>query len=238
MNRFCLHFTLPLLGLAACDAANHPQTPARAPAKELPELARRMGRAMGLDAWRGLERLGFTWKHLPSGRIRSYEWRPRKRTVMVRTGTIQEGQVSQEVPSGPLPSDASDSERRLHQAWVNDSYWVLFALLIFDDGSHLADLGEANVPGFSGLGSTRALEVRYPADEGYTGGDRYVLYIGEDDLPVAWAFHRGGSDKPTLVTTRGPRRRANGISFPVRFEKADGTILIAVADVTAEPARD
>ena len=60
---------------------------------------------------------------------------------------------------------------------------------------------------------------------------------GADDLPVAWAFHKGGAEKPTVVTTRSPRRLANGISLPVRCEKPDGSALIEFSDVTAEAAR-
>ena len=225
--------TLPLalLALAACGAPE-PEPAATPPAKQVPDLALRTARAMGLDAWRDLGRLQFAWKHIPKAKARSYDWRPRAGAV-----TVRDGELSQTVPSGALPADASESARKMHQAWVNDSYWVLFPFLILDDGSELKDLGAQPVPGMPKLAGTRALDVRYPADEGYTGGDRYVLYIGEDDLPVAWAFHKAGAQEPTIVTTRGPRRRVNGISLPTRFEKADGTVVIEVADATAEPAR-
>jgi len=218
-----------LLAFAGCGKEAH--------RKAIPELAQRVADAMGVDAWRKLGRLSFTWKHLPSGRVRSYEWRPREGDVQVRVGTPEDGQSSAHVSSGALPAGASASDVEMHKAWVNDVYWLALPLMALDDGSEIRAVSEAEVPGFPALGKLRALEYRYPADEGYTGGDRYVVYIGADDLPAAWAFHKDGAKEPTLVTTRAPRRLANGISFPVRFDKADGTTLIEIADLTAEPAR-
>ncbi|MHC4937496.1 MAG: hypothetical protein ACYTHK_00830 [Planctomycetota bacterium] len=232
-----MHRILPLALIALTACRSESPEPSAPVSKGVPERALRMARAMGLDAWRGLGRLGFTWKHIPKGLVRSYEWRPRESTVEVRVGTTADGQTSRTVTSGPLGADAAEDDRKLHRAWINDSYWFLFPLLILDDGSEIKDLGPQPVPGFPGLEGTHALDVRYPAEEGYTGGDRYVLYIGADDLPVAWAFHRKGAAEPTLVCTRGARRRVNGISLPTRFEKADGGLLIEIAGATAEPAR-
>jgi hypothetical protein len=136
-----------------------------------------------------------------------------------------------------LPADAAESDVNAHKAWVNDLYWLILPLLALDDGSESRAISETEVPGFPALGKVRALDIRYDKTEGYTGGDRYVVYIGADDLPVAWAFHKGDAEEPTLVTTRTPRRLVNGISLPVRFDKADGTTFIEISDVTAEPAR-
>jgi len=223
-------FLLPLLCVAACgrDTAKPP------PAKPIPELAQRVADAIGVDAWRKLGRLSFTWTHLPSGRVRAYEWRPRDGFVEVRVGTPEDGQSSIRIPSGPLPAGAPQDQVSAHQAWVNDIYWLMLPLLALDDGSELRAIPETEVPGLPALGKLRALDVRYAKGEGYTGGDRYVVYVGKDDLPVAWAFHKGGAEEPTLVTTRAVRQRANGISFPTRFEKADGTTFIEISDLSAE----
>jgi hypothetical protein len=206
----------------------------KAPKKAVPQLAERVARAMGLEFWRDLGRLGFTWKHLPSGRVRSHVWHPQRGSVEVRFGTTAEGQTSQTLRlTEPVPAEQAGH----HKAWVNDSYWLALPLLMLDDGSEITELGEVEVPGFPKLGKLRALDVRYAGDEGYTGGDRYVLYVGSEDLPVAWAFHRGGAEEPTVVTTRGRRRRANGISLPTLFETAGGQTFIEIEDLTAEPAR-
>jgi hypothetical protein len=201
--------------------------------KDVPHLGVTVARAMGLGYWRNLGRLAFTWTHAPSGTVRSYEWHPRKGTVVARFGAAAEGRTAQTLRlNEPVPADQAE----YHRAWVNDSYWLALPLMMLDDGSEIAELGELEVPGFPALGKPRALEVRYAEDEGYTGGDRYVLYVGQDDLPVAWAFHRGGAEEPTVVTTRGRRRRANGISLPTLFETADGKTFIEITELTAEPA--
>jgi len=223
--------SLPLL-LAACrERTEAPAAPAAPAAKPVPELWQRVVKAMDVDSWRRLGRLSFTWKHLPSGRERRYVWRIPERTVEITTKGPDGALLKETV------STAAASGSNGHKGFVNDLYWFAFPLVALDDGCTLRDLGEVEVPGLPHLDTLRALEAAYPADEGYTGGDRYVLYIGADDLPVAWAFHRGGAAEPTLVTTREARRRICGVSLPMRFVRADGTAFIEIDDATAEYRR-
>jgi len=114
------------------------------------------------------------------------------------------------------------------EAFVNDSYWFLFEYLIRDDDSTKRELGRTAVPGFPQLGERRAIEVDY------RGGDRYVLYLGDDGIPVAWAFHKAGAEAPTLVTTRGKRGDFGGLPLPTEFAKADGTVVIRIEDIGIE----
>jgi hypothetical protein len=209
---------LPLLAillLGACAAA-----PRSAPEPETPLSG--LASAVGADAWKnGVESVRFTWHHLGRNLQRTYEWN--RSTGRIRA--TADGKVETFPASGP---------GELHPAFVNDSYWFLFEYMIFADGSEKSSLAPAPVPGFPGLGELRAIEVRYAKDEGYTGGDRYVLYLDERDIPVAWAFHKGGADEPTLVTTRGGRIRKAGMLLPTEFAKADGTVVIRIEGIEVE----
>lgn len=190
-------------------------------------LARRVAEAAGVENWSDVERVAFTWKHLPSGNARSFEWHPAEDSVAVTyKGTTTHIHTA---------SIETDDQRRAHAAFVNDHYWMLFELrLALDTGVEFEDLGPKAVPGFDDMGDRRALRVHYTGDAGYTPGDAYVLYLGEDDLPDAWAFHRGGAEEPSLVTTRQDWSEAGGIRFPTRFVTADGTAFITIEDVTVD----
>lgn len=200
---------LPLLLLAACAA------PAPSAATPLAGVSA----AVGADAWKHrVESILFIWHHLGKDLVRTYEWN--RSTGRVRA-TVN-GKVETFPAAGP---------GELHPAFVNDSYWFLFEYMILADGSEKSSLAPAPVPGFPGLGSLRAIDVRYPKDEGYTGGDRYVLYLDAGDVPVAWAFHKGGAAEPTLVSTRGGRVRIAGMLLPTEFAKADGTVVIRIEGI-------
>jgi len=190
-------------------------------------LARRVAETAGVENWGDVERVAFTWKHHPSGNARSFVWHPAQDSVAVSfngtTTRIHAGSIE------------TDDQRRAHAAFVNDHYWMLSELrLALDTGVEFEDLGPTAVPGFDDMGDRRALRVHYTGDAGYTPGDAYVLYLGDDDLPDAWAFHRGGAEEPSLVTTRQDWSEAGGIRFPTRFVTADGTTFITIEDVTIE----
>ena len=196
--------------------------PARA--TEGSTLARAIATRAGLGAFDALESVSFTWTHHPSGTARSYAWDLRAHTVAVSMG-----EQTIIVPSrGVVPEDLRDA----HAAFINDSYWAFFELhLGWDEGVQFEALGEREVPGFPALGSCPALAVRYGSEGGYTPGDHYVLYVGEEGLPVAWAFHRGGAVEPSLVTLRTGWILVGGLSIPTRFEKDEGTLFISVSNL-------
>jgi len=176
-------------------------------------------------AWPGdVARIRFTWHHLGKDLVRTYEWNLETGTVEATAGDRTEGFPA----AGP---------GELHPAFVNDSYWFLFEHVSTTDGSHRTELGRRPVPGFPRLGERQAIEVRYDEDEGYTGGDVYVLYLGADGEPAAWAFHKGGADAPTLVTTRGKRIERAGLSLPTEFAKPDGTVVIRIEGIEVEERR-
>lgn len=194
------------------------------PTSSEPPLVTQIAKATGHEAFSRLSHLRFTWKHVPSGTARSYDWDLKARRVAV---TIDGETV--EVPSeGPVPEDL----QRAHSAFVNDNYWALFEHhLVFDTVESIEDLGEQAVPGFDELGHCRALAVQYPGEGGYTPGDRYVLYLGAEGLPVAWAFHKGGAEEPSLVTTREGWIEVGGSKMPTRFRRADGSEFIVIEAV-------
>jgi hypothetical protein len=104
--------------------------------------------------------------------------------------------------------------------------------LAWDTGARFEDLGPVDVPTLPALGARRALRVAYGAQSGgYTPGDAYVLYLGDDLLPVAWAFHKGGAEAPSLVTTWEGYTSAGGLRLATRFCKADGTPFITIEDL-------
>jgi len=75
--------------------------------------------------------------------------------------------MDQEVIEGEVGGAADHDIRRitdqggdekLHHAFVNDSYWFLFPLMILGDGSTVADGGTRKVPGFDSLGERTAVD--------------------------------------------------------------------------------
>jgi len=62
------------------------------------------------------------------------------------------------------------------------------------------DAGMQKLP--LGKGSAEKVVVSYPSEVGgYTPGDTWTLFVGPDKRVKEFIYHRGGSKKPTVVTT-------------------------------------
>lgn len=218
--------------LASCASTPKPKPkPERTPGQKLASV---VGAASALPFWQNrVRKVRFSWVHVPSKRKRTYAW-----DLTAGTVTVDDGKQTVEVPTAgwARPEDApSKAALAAHKKWVNDSFWAMAGLRIGTDaGVTFKALGERQVPGYRALGKRDALEVRYGKQGGYTPGDVYVLYLGDDGLPVAWAFHRGGVTKPTLVTSWERYLNRGTLTLPTRFVLPNGKVAIEIQGLKVE----
>ena len=177
--------------------------------------------ASGQPTWRTVDHVQFTWSHVPSSRARTYDWNVPAGMVEV---TMEPGAQSLTVPV--FGTDLDGEQLDAHQAFVNDSYWLLFEFKAITDTVTRAEVS-ASGPFDT---ASAAYEVRYPVGGGYTPGDRYVVYVGEEGAPVGWSYFPGGSDEPRLSTTRAGWTESSGIRVPTIFDTPDGQPFIRITD--------
>ena len=218
----CLFVALALQIVTAAD----PATSLAATTKAGADLAQQIGEATGSESWRDVRRLRFTWTFAPKNVSRSYDWD-------VPAGHVSVSEDGAQVQVRVDGTDLTRDTTKAHESFVNDHYWLLFGLrVLWDSDVSLSREARSSVPGFPELQVTEALVVQYQGDGGYTPGDRYVLYLGEDSrLPRAWSYHRAGAGEPTLVTTWQDYVKVGGLTVPTRFVAADGTTFITVSDI-------
>jgi len=79
--------------------------------------------------------------------------------------------------------------------------------------------------------------VKYPADGGYTPGDTWDLYVGNDNRVEQFVYHRGGPKKPSLVTAtwEGYKKAGPLLISTDHNGTADGnTLRIFISDVAVK----
>ncbi len=97
-----------------------------------------------------------------------------------------------------LGSQAPNVQDEIDPAFINDQYWLLFALHVsWDSSADVQDKGMHKLP--LGKGSAERVLVKYPPEGGYTPGDTWELYVGSDHQVREFIYHRGGSKKPSVV---------------------------------------
>jgi hypothetical protein len=204
MTRSNREISLPILAFAALLALT-----AASPAPERPPICERIAKSYGLDSFPQIEQLRYTF-NIDAGPLqasRTWVWEPKTDRVSYE-GKDKEGKpVKVAYLRSQLGSQPANVKEEVDPAFINDKYWLLFPLQLFWDASaKVEDKGPAKRP--LGEGSAKHVVVTYPSAGGYTPGDAYELFVGDDDRIQEWIFHRGGSPDPTLTASWAEHEKA------------------------------
>ena len=130
--------------------------------------------------------------------------------------------------------------QRAHQRFVNDSYWLLAPVKVFDPGvnrSYIADSSDAQ---------HEVIRLSF-GEVGLTPGDRYWLYVNsETGRLVRWAFHLQGMQEEASARMsdwtdyRSFDVPAGTVHIAARKESAGGTsaIVFPTLDVPSAVSDD
>jgi len=181
-----------------------------------------VGQAYGLDGWDSVEELRYTFNVKAGEREvrRSWVWRVKDRTVTFRdevAGTEPFTYSLDEVGEAP-PEELKAVDHR----FINDQYWLLFALHVAWDTDAAVIVGEEEkLP--IGEGTGIKVTVQYPDEGGYTPGDAYDIYIDGEMRITQWVFRQGGQEEPSTTTTWDEQQQFGPLVIPTRFRPGDGS---------------
>jgi hypothetical protein len=174
--------------------------PAISPAQQRPPIAEEVAKAYGLDSFGQIEAIRYTFNaQFPGVNVsRSWEWRPKTDTVSYE-GKGKDGKpIKVTYQRSQLSSQNDVVKNEVDPAYVNDQYWLIFPFhLVWDPSPTVTDDGMQKLP--LAKTSARRVVVKYPAEGGYTPGDTWTLYVGADKRVREFEYHRGGSQKPSVV---------------------------------------
>lgn len=157
--------------------------------------ALQLAEAYGLSGWSQIAQIEYTFNvELPNRDepiARRWIWSPGQREVWRITGGDSNGT--------PIDLDAvSEADQEIHQQFINDSYWLLFPFQLVWSNPAVTSEGVQPLP--LGEGAGQKFITQWPTEGGYTPGDAYDLYLGEDGLIQQWVFRRGGQPEGNAHT--------------------------------------
>jgi len=208
-------------------------------AQERPPICEQIAKTYGLASFPQVEQIRYTF-NVDLGQIklsRSWLWEPKTDRVSYESKDKEGKTVKYTYLRSQVSSQPAEVGKEIDPAFINDQYWLLFPLhLSWDKDAKVEDQGTQKVPG--GKGTARRVVVSYPSQGGYTPGDRYELFVGEDYQVRAWVYHAGGSPKPTLTASWGDYKKAGPllISLEHRGMKDGKPIRIFFTEVAVKPA--
>ena len=216
-------------------AAATPEEGAKSPIWRTP--AKAIATAYGIDGWRKIQRLDFTFNvDLPNRdepMSRQWSWWPHKGEVMLAKG---DGQVTVPLVSGTTNVESgvqlTSEQRNAHKQFINDSYWLLFPFQIVWSNPTITNAGAAPLP--IGEGEAVKVTAQYPDEGGYTPGDAYDLFVDPSTHRIEqWVFRRGGKENGSAMTWE-KHRQLGPIVVSLDHWGADEKFHLWFTDVRAE----
>lgn len=197
----------------------------------------RIAQEYGLNSWDRVEELRYTFNVRAGEREvrRSWIWRVKERTVSFRDEIA--GGDRYTYSRDDVGDEPSDELRKVDHRFINDQYWLLFALHIAWDTDATAVVDhEQPLP--IGEGTGTKVTVQYPPEGGYTPGDAYDVFLDADIRIVQWVFREGGQPEASLATTWEDQQRFGPLLIPTRFRSSDGTFEVWFSGVEVKTAGD
>jgi hypothetical protein len=192
-----------------------------------------LARLYGLDGWDQIEELHYTFNVRSGGREvqRSWVWRVTERTVTFRDELSEAEPVTYSLDD--INETTGDDLKKVDHRFINDQYWLLFALHVaWDKDAAVTETAGQPLP--IGEGTATRITVQYPETGGYTPGDAYDVYVGEDGYVTHWVFRQGGQAEPSLATTWENHQKAGPIVVPTRFKSGDDGFELWFSDVSVK----
>lgn len=100
---------------------------------------------------------------------------------------------------------------KVNSGFINDKYWLLAPFnLVWDKGNYTYEHHE-NVVAPLSRKTMHKLTIVYGNEGGYTPGDAYDFFFGDDYRLQEWVFRKGNRSETSLVTTWEDYMEKNGL---------------------------
>jgi hypothetical protein len=186
--------------------------------------------AYGIQSFGSVDQIRYTFNvKVGERRVkRSWVWEPHANRV-----TFDKDGKPFTYNRNELNNNPSEELKKIDARFINDQYWLLFPLhLVWDDKAKIEDTGGHKLP--MGDGNAERLVVTYPPTGGYTPGDVYELFIDNNRRISQWIYRRGGSPKPTRVTTWEDYRAVGPLTICFNHKGSDGDFHLWFSDVAVK----
>ena len=188
--------------------------------KEHSTTARQLiAESYGLQHFSEVEKVQYTFNvKLGEKRIsRFWIWEPRLDRVTFKGMDYQEAITYNR---DEIEGTESNKLKKIDAWFINDNYWLLFPYHVaWDTNAKVEDIGRKALP--MGAGKARCVVVTYPATGGYTPSDVYDLFLDDQYRLMQWVYRRGGSEKPTRISTWEDHRKVGPLTMSLNHQGED-----------------
>ena len=188
--------------------------------QENPTTARQLiAESYGLQHFSEVEKVQYTFNVKLGEKLisRFWIWEPRLDRVTFKGMDYQKAITYNR---DEIEGTESNKLKKIDAWFINDNYWLLFPYHVaWDTNAKVEDIGWKPLP--MGAGKARCVVVTYPATGGYTPGDVYDLFLDDQYRLMQWVYRRGGSEKPTRISTWEDHRKVGPLAVSLNHQGED-----------------
>lgn len=169
--------------------------------------AEKIANAHGFQNWKNVSEIAFTF----NGK-RSWKWQPKTNNVTFILDTVEVSYNRAKIDS---------TATKIDSAFINDKFWLLIPFqMVWDDGLTISEAMKAEAP-ISKIEMNK-ITLLYGNEGGYTPGDAYDIYFGDDYIIKEWSFRKGNKPEAGLINTFENYQDFSGMKLALDHKKAEG----------------
>ncbi|MEO9894346.1 hypothetical protein [Aurantibacter sp.] len=190
-------------------------------------ILEKVANAHGFENWKNVKEISFTFnvdrdtKHSERGWV----WKPKSNDV---TSISEEGTLEYN------RADMDSIAYKKNGSFINDKFWLLAPFQLVWDGANLKHEHTAKAKAPISKKLMQKLTIVYGNEGGYTPGDAYDFYFGDDYLVQEWVFRRGNQTEPSMTTTFEDYEEVGGLKIAKSHKMAEGKFNLFFTDIAVK----
>ncbi len=215
---------IPLVTVLLIGSCKTEQKKDTIPPEEELSMVEKVSRAHGMENWNDISSLEFTFNvdrdttHFE----RHWIWNTKTQEV---TGISMGDTITYSRSS--LDSTAAKADA----AFINDKYWLLAPMNIGWDEKNVTQEHSMKAVAPISKKEMQKLTVVYGNEGGYTPGDAYDFYLGEDMMVREWAYRKGNNPEPSSTATWEDYSEQEGLKISTMHKNAEGNFKLYFTNV-------
>ncbi len=178
-------------------------------------ILEKVANANGLQNWKDVEEIKFTFNvdrdttHFE----RTWTWKPKTNDI---TATSAEGTIDYNWAS--MDSIAN----KTNAGFINDKYWLLAPYQLVWDANNVSHTHNKESVAPMSKKAMQKLTIVYGGEGGYTPGDAYDFYFGDDLIIQEWVFRKSNQDEPSMITSFEDYKMLKGLNIATMHKMGEG----------------
>lgn len=189
-------------------------------------LREKIANAHGFEHWKHVSKIAFTFNvdRDSSHFERSWFWKPKTNDVILISDKDSIYFNRKSVDSISLNAD---------KEFINDKFWLLAPFqFVWDKSATVSEPSLEEAP--ISKQKLNKITLTYPNQGGYTPGDAYDFYYGDDFLIKEWGYRKENAPEPSLITTWENYQDFSGIKIGLNHKKKEGLWNLYFTNVKVE----